>query len=486
MWKSFKSLVMVVALLVASNLQAQESTTYSRFGLGLLSENNFLPSRAMGGLGAAYSSNEGINYANPASYAKLDLIAFEGGITGGVNRVSSNFNKGKAGNVNLSYLAFSMPVKKNIWVTSFGLVPFSQKDYLVVDTASVSANSSVANIFEGSGTLYNIYWGNGFKYKDFSLGFNIGYLFGSLDATTLAVPLDEDGFSDPHAFATFERDKVNASGLTWNVGAMYSIPISQQELKKNELERFSLDIGLAYNAEYNMGGNTRLEASKYSVYNNLLTTKDEGESFTDFLDELLPAAAAGELDNVTGLDIDTFLAPSLTNVKLRMPTNVNVGFMFNKTFNSATVWKAGFDFKFTPWSNYTGYENGAGGQLSNSWRIAVGGEIFPLFLESKRNKTNKLLQLKYRAGFYYTKTPVTVQNTTINEFGINFGIAIPIRLKMYSDDGYLATRAVHPFSLGFEVGSRGTRRNDLIKDNFFRVNLGISLNDKWFVKSKYN
>jgi len=114
MWKSFKGFAMIVALLLAANVQAQESTTYSRFGLGMLSENNFLPSRAMGGLGATYSSTEGVNYANPASYAKLDLIAFEGGMTGGVNKESSEFRKGKTGNVNLSYLSFSMPVKKNI------------------------------------------------------------------------------------------------------------------------------------------------------------------------------------------------------------------------------------------------------------------------------------------------------------------------------------------------------------------------------------
>ena len=169
-----------------------------------------------------------------------------------------------------------------------------------------------------------------------------------------------------------------------------------------------------------------------------------------------------------------------------MPTNVNVGFTFVKSYNSATIWKAGFDFKYTPWSRYNGFETSEGGQLSNSWRIAFGGEMLPVLFESKRNSTSKLLQLKYRAGFYYSKTPVTVQNTSINEFGINFGIAIPIRLKMFNEDGFLATRAIHPFNIGFEVGSRGTKSNDLIKDNFFRINIGVSLNDKWFVKSKYN
>ena len=258
---------MLVALLMVTHIQAQESTTYSRFGLGMLGENNFLPSRAMGGLGATYSSSEGINYANPASYAKLELISFEGGFTGGVNKVTSNFNKGRTGTANLSYLAFSMPVKKDIWVTSFGLVPFSQKDYLVSDTTSLSSNASIANIFEGTGTLYNIYWGNGFKYKDLSVGFNLGYLFGSIDATTLDTPLDSDGFIDPYAFATFSRDNFKASALTWNIGAIYGIPISKKQVNKDVTEKLRLDVGLAYNAEYNMPGSSSVTSSKYSIYN---------------------------------------------------------------------------------------------------------------------------------------------------------------------------------------------------------------------------
>ncbi|MEZ5022499.1 MAG: hypothetical protein R2728_04415 [Chitinophagales bacterium] len=486
MWKAFRCFIFAIAIITAVPLTAQESTAYSRFGLGLLSENNFMASRAMGGLGASFQSSESVNFANPASYARLNLISFEGAFTGGFNRVSSNFGGGTTGNVNLSYLAFSLPVMKDRWVSSIGLVPFSQKEYLVSDTLSLSDNSVVGNIFEGTGTLYTIYWGNGFRHKDFSIGFNIGYLFGAIDATSLSVPLDDDGFTDPYSFTTIERNKLKASGFLWNVGAQYSIPLKEVEFDKNQFKRLKLEVGLAFNSSYKIGNNSTVESSKYSIYSISIPTKDEGESYTDFIDNLLQITAEAEAANVSGVDVDTFLAPTVQNVGLKMPMNLNGGFTFVKTVRDITFWKAGFDVKWTPWSNYSGFESGEGGQLADSWRIAFGGEIFPLGGGRQELRSKTFSQLKYRAGFYYSRTSVTVQNTAINEFGINFGIAIPIRLRMVNEDGYYGYRKVHPFSLGFEVGSRGTKENDLIKDNFVRINLGISLNDKWFVKRKYN
>jgi hypothetical protein len=171
-----------------------------------------------------------------------------------------------------------------------------------------------------------------------------------------------------------------------------------------------------------------------------------------------------------------------------MPSNIDGGFMFVRKVKDTEFWKAGADFKWTQWNRFRGDSESAGNSLNNSWRIAAGGEVFPLGSgkNSGQLKSKIFSQLKYRAGFYYMKSAVTVNSKTINEFGINFGLAIPIRLRLVSDDGFLGYRGVHAFSLGFEVGSRGTKQNDLVRDNFVRINFGISLNDKWFVKRKYN
>ena len=41
-------------------------------------------------------------------------------------------------------------------------------------------------------------------------------------------------------------------------------------------------------------------------------------------------------------------------------------------------------------------------------------------------------------------------------------------------------------NLGFEIGQRGTKKASLIKEKFFSIRLGVSLNDLWFIRSLYN
>ena len=66
-----------------------------------------------------------------------------------------------------------------------------------------------------------------------------------------------------------------------------------------------------------------------------------------------------------------------------------------------------------------------------------------------------------------------IQNQAINEFGINFGFGLPFQ-------------GFSNINLGFEVGKRGTKNAGLIQEDFFSIRLGLSLNDRWFVKKKYN
>lgn len=487
MLKRFKGLLLILVICASGMVQSQDNSSYSSFGLGLLGENNFMASRQMGGLGASYRSKEDVNFANPASYAALELISFQGGMSGVVTKQTSAFNSGRAGSVNLSYLNLALPLKKDIWVSTVGIVPFSEKNYLVVDTTDVGSPTGLANIFEGAGTVYAAYWGNGFAWKDFSIGFNLGYLFGGVETANITVPLDEDGALDNNAFLAFERVNSRIRGLYWNIGAQYSIPLITKEVDRRT-EELRLDLGLVYNSNYGIGNNSTVESYSYTIYSNLLTIKNEGERFTDFLDDVIETAATGENEGIDGADIDTFQAPMTENVKLKLPQNVQVGFTFVRDVKGYTFWKAGFDFKWSQWSSFNGAEIQNGTNLSNSWRIAAGTEIYPIArgVKGSELKSVKFAQLKYRAGFYYQQTPVAIGNQSINEFGINFGIAIPVRLRFVNDDGFIERKAYHAFALGFEVGRRGTVNDNLVRDNFVRINLGISLNDKWFVKRKYN
>jgi hypothetical protein len=80
----------------------------------------------------------------------------------------------------------------------------------------------------------------------------------------------------------------------------------------------------------------------------------------------------------------------------------------------------------------------------------------------------------YRAGLHYEKTGLNINNESINEFGISFGLGLPV--------GSFFSNA----NLGFEIGKRGTTNSNLIQENFVNFQLSLSLNDRWFRKRKYD
>ena len=80
----------------------------------------------------------------------------------------------------------------------------------------------------------------------------------------------------------------------------------------------------------------------------------------------------------------------------------------------------------------------------------------------------------YRAGMRFENTGLKINNEPIKEFGISFGVGIPVG------------RAFSNANFGFEVGKRGTTNQNLIQENFVNFQLSLSLNDRWFEKRKFN
>ena len=58
--------------------------------------------------------------------------------------------------------------------------------------------------------------------------------------------------------------------------------------------------------------------------------------------------------------------------------------------------------------------------------------------------------------------------------GITLGIGMPI------------TGSFSNINFGFEIGKKGTTTSGLVQENYANLSVGMSLNDKWFVKRKFN
>jgi hypothetical protein len=453
--------------LIIQTAAAQEHTPYSRYGLGFVADNNTAQSGQMGGLGAAFQSPETVNYLNPASYAALQLTTFDGGFSGNFGKIKTETLKAKQSSFSLNYLSLFFPTSK-YWTTGVSLLPFSAKDYLVTQTQTFDTAHSVKFEYEGSGTLYNLSWGNGFKYKGIYLGFNIGYLFGKLNNNTLTYPLDKSGSFDNTAYTTWSFTNTKVSSFIWNAGAQYNLSIKS---KSDSNKIYNIVFGLSGSAPIKFGKGTYNDIGTYTFQSGYLAFRTPDGGINDFITDYIKPRV------LTSNILDTLSESFSQRAGIKIPATLEFGVMAYRGIK----WRAGFDFKFQPWKKYTGYENSSASQLNNSWRVAVGGE----FLPNDKNFSKFFSRIKYRAGFNYTRTNITINNQAINEFGINFGIGIPLIITTPNEEGLLQKIYSYAFNIGLEAGSRGTIKNNLVRENFFRLKFGLTFNDRWFVKRKY-
>ena len=102
-------------------------------------------------------------------------------------------------------------------------------------------------------------------------------------------------------------------------------------------------------------------------------------------------------------------------------------------------------------------------------QLSVGGFYIPKF----NSFTNYFSRIVYRAGVRIEKTGLHINNQSIDELGISFGLGLPLN-------------GLSSANIGVEFGKRGTLSEGLVEENFVAIRIGLSLNDRWFIKRKYN
>ena len=73
----------------------------------------------------------------------------------------------------------------------------------------------------------------------------------------------------------------------------------------------------------------------------------------------------------------------------------------------------------------------------------------------------------------FTTPGLRVNNEEIKEFGISFGVGLPL--------GGLSN-----VNVGLEISQRGQKESGLLQETLIGFRVGLSLNDVWFIKRKYN
>lgn len=434
MIKIFKNIFLLALLAVGVSSTAQNTTSspYSQFGLGDL-KGPFLPqNRAMGGLSMGVrkpSLYDNINFANPASYSTLALTTFDVGAATDLRKLSKAGISGKNQfNATLSHITFGIPVSKSSAI-SFGLVPYTNLGYGFTNSAKIDT-TNVQYVYDGEGGISKAYMGYGFKIgKKLSLGFNVGYLFGSLKENRAVEFIDALDLA--RSFNSRTQYQQSVGGLSIDYGLQYAANLN---------DKTKLILGYAGNAGKDLNSK-----------NNTVTTRYR-----------IDLDSRGERVEQSVAD-STFFSEG-SNLKIRMPLSHTAGFAFEKT-NS---WLIGADVSYSKWSDYR--EGTVDPGFNNSYGVVVGGQLTP----DATSVSNYWKLVDYRLGLKYDRTFVKIRDNDIKQYALTFGFGFPLPSNRSS---------FYKINLSTEIGQRGTEKNNLVRDRYININLGFLLNDKWFQKT---
>lgn len=424
--KEMKKALIAVSMIAASataNAQSGTNSPYSQYGLGTLSEPSTGFNRGMNGLGLGFHEHNQINSLNPASYASIDSLSFifDAGISGQITNYKEGNTKVNAKNANFEYIVAGFRAAKHLGV-SFGILPFSNVGYEYSDTKRIGTQGSTSyvNTYSGTGGFHQIYLGLG--WMPFK-GFAIGVNGAYLwgDYTRSAV----NSYSDNYANTLSRYYKASVNSYKLDFGAQYTLKVAKKE---------QLTLGLAYSLGHKLGS-------------------------TPECNEITNNSQTGVADTTTHKGVGA----------LAIPTVYGAGIMWNH----ANKTKIGVDYELQKWSGvevtqYEGMKN-TGLSYSDRHKITLGGDICP-----KENGRNFFSRMHYRFGASYATSYMKINGLDgPKEYSVSAGFGIPV-VNSYNNRSLL------------NISAQWVRQDckTFVTENSFRINIGLTFNERWFAKWK--
>lgn len=220
------SSVMAIGLL--GNMASAQSTTspYSMYGLGNFAPKGDIRASAMGGAGMALTPVSGLGNLNPASSAYLDSMLFfiDFQTKGNSTSYSTKSQTERAFDSSFDNLSFGFKAAR-WWGTGFGLASMSQTNYEISAQKFLLGEQSKYDVlYEGNGGLSKVYWTNGFRFKNLSLGVNANYVWGNLESKETST------FSLINGETMVNTKTYHLNNLVWDLGLQYHLKLGKNKL----------------------------------------------------------------------------------------------------------------------------------------------------------------------------------------------------------------------------------------------------------------
>lgn len=423
---------------LAAMAQSGTNSPYSQFGYGKIADLSQGFNRGMNGVGLAFRESNQVNYSNPASYSAIDSLTFvfDVGMSLQTTHFKENGKSKNANNADFEYAVGAFRLVRNVGM-SFGFLPYTNVGYSYSDKTTVpdynmlpSTSSEVTNTltYTGSGGLRQFFIGAGWKtpIKGLSVGVNASYLWGTVSNNVTSV------YSDTYVRSLAKQYSVSARSYKIDFGAQYSRAIGKRDIAT---------IGVTYSPGHKLNS----------------------------APECLVIASSSQ----TSVNDTTKLAAT---GKSSIPTQLGVGMSLKHN----RQWLIGLDYTLQKWSSveFPVYESYGGETVyrtqtdvfNDRHRINAGVEYC-----KKEDGLRFADRVKYRFGVGYTSPYLKVNgNDGPKEFSMSAGVGIPI-VNSWNNRS----------TLNIGIQWQNMSGNNLLTENTFLINVGLTFNERWFAKWKF-
>ncbi len=440
-------------MLVAFGAAAQENTIntfspYSMYGIGDLSSASNTAFVGMGGASIGFrngayefAGDTRLNLSNPASLSGLGMRTFIFDVgTVGTNvylkqRVAGEMLKTSFNSFNINNITAAFSIAGRLGF-AFNVSPYSNVGYRIhTDDTSYLADLGVVRYFyNGAGDINEAKAALGWApFRKLSIGVELNYLWGNIDRTYEAVILNYTGSGEYGEISSRIGSTANTNEKVARMFGAFGVQYSPIENSKG--------TRLTLGATYRLGGKLNSTVTDFIPSNNIYADTIRFNQYK-----------------------------SATYI----PQTIGVGVNFHRP-----KWAVAADWVHQDWASKNTYAGSSDVRYVNTNTFKLGGQFTPNRLDIRGRFSSFFNRITYKVGGRYGTNYLQYGGKPVREKAVTLGLDIPFRAVNVST-----------LNVGFEYGQRGSLDGGMIRENYFKVSVGVMLFgrdfDYWFEKYKYN
>ena len=240
---------------------------------------------------------------------------------------------------------------------------------------------------------------------------------------------------------------------TKNIQKIPEVQFGTQELNISELSGFNVNLSAIYQRKINQ---------KLNVFGSLIYTPESKLQSKN--SRIISSVLYSDFFDPQDVDQLDEIKNSYT---INLPSKVTFGLGVGQN----KKWMLGSEVTFQKNSRFGNRTQ----DISNViYRDAVKYNLGGYYIPDASAFSNYLKKITYRGGFRYENTGMTINNQDLKDYALSAGLGLPLG------------GAFSNVNIGVEFGKRGTAKASLVEENYTNFLLSLSLNDRWFIKRKYD